>query len=108
MKREIDRLRDMLTEAGIPFENRIEYWPVDCAPPMTCPADVFKRNQLTFGGTNRGIWRFSAIYQFGSNGRRYGLLETWGFLGWDKDKKPQVMTAEQAFEIIKRDYEKRR
>lgn len=110
MKNELDRLRDMLSDAGIPFQQYIEFWPPDFPfiPPMECPADVYRRNQIIYGGMRGGMWRFSAILQWGSYGRRHGLLETYGELGSNERGNPRILTAEQAFEIVKCDYDKRR
>lgn len=111
---ELDKLRQMLTDAGIPFESTKEEWPQE-APDIyfvrsECEADKYRINQVIYGRykdeRRKYSWKFDAILQWGSFDRHLGLLETFGDLGTTKGGDPLTMTAENAFEIIKTDYEK--
>ena len=103
---EIDELRRMLMDAGIPFESRIEEskFPRSCATELFGAAGKYDRNQVIYGRREKG-WKFDAIWQYGSYGAKEGLLETYGPLGVDDEGNPRVMTAREAFEIIKADWE---
>ena len=51
-------------------------------------------------------WKLDAIFQYGSLGREENRLETYGDLGVDEDGNPRVMSAEEVFNIIKKDWKK--
>ena len=108
----MDKLREMLDTAGIPYESRIEM-NENILQPIVCEADKFMRNQIVYGrdkGTG-GLstlgswsWKFDAIYQWGSYGKTENKVETYGELGRDENGEPMVMTAEEAFKIIADDF----
>ena len=100
----IDKLREMLDTAGIPYESRIET-NNNILQPIECEADRYMRNQIIYGrNTETWGWKFDAIYQWGSYGRKENEVETYGELGIDEDGEPMVMTAEEAFKIIADDF----
>lgn len=107
---ELDKLREMLRNADIPFEDHQEKKPfysegvlLDSIKMYGPEASRYSRNHIIYG---RLFWKFDAVFQYGSYCANKGLLETYGELGVDSDGEPRVMTAEQAFEIIKNDWEK--
>jgi hypothetical protein len=104
----IDKLRKMLDEANIPYENNIKAF-----PPEYKMIDIFGEpgkylnNQVVFG---RGLsvvdeWLFDAIWQAGSYGAENGLLETYGELGKQRNGEPDTMTPEEAFDVIKKKFD---
>lgn len=108
---ELDKLDEMLTDAGIPFE-RIKEACFDKYGSFHASiherfgeAGKWLRNQIIYGRDNHGSWKFDAICQFGSHGAKQGLVETYGTLGVDDIGEPRVMTASEAFKIIKNDWE---
>lgn len=112
---EIDKLRKMLDKAGIPYENRVEYIEddVDTYVKLYGEAGKYRWNQVIYGLSTlpQGYtfpWKFDAIWQRGSCGAMAGLIEAYGPLGRDKEGLPREMTAQEAFDIIKADYEKER
>ena len=105
MEIEIDKLRKMLTDAGIPHVNLRERYPIDVPWPRQTwgKAGTWIRNQVLYpDGENA---RFDAIWQAGSYGCEQGLIETYHTLGVDERGEPRVMDAEEAFEIIRKDWE---
>ena len=101
----IDKLRDMLKAAGIPYEDRKELTPVVHIPgysDMRQYPDNYMLNQVIYGRKTANSWKLDAIYNFGSFGRYEGLLELWGDL---IPGDPVTATPEEAFEIIKKDWE---
>ena len=107
---ELDKLRKMLDEAEIPYEDVREEMPdvTDFAQKMFGEAAKWKRNQVIYGGKRGGHWYWDGICQYGSYGAGRGLIETYGTIGWDAKHCPQVMNAEEAFAVISADWEKRR
>ena len=112
---ELDKLRKMLRDADIPFEDYQEQKPFYSESAVLNSIEMYgpeasrhSRNQIIYGrnSEDRMYWKFDAIYQCGSYGAKEGLLETYGELGVDSDGEPRVMTAEEAFEIIKSDWER--
>lgn len=107
---ELDKLRKMLDEAKIPYENyqELHRFPefVPHAVDLYGEAGQWSRNQIVYGrnGEDPQFWKFDAICQFGSWGCGKGLIECWGELGGDNGGDPRVMTAEEAFAIIFKDY----
>lgn len=107
---ELDKLREMLDKAGIPYETfqqaheRPEYVPY--AKDLYGEAGQWALNQVVYGrnGEDPQFWKFDAICQFGSYGCGKGLIECWGELGSDADGEPRVLTAVEAFAIISKDY----
>ena len=100
----IDKLRETLDTAGIPYESRIEM-NEDILQPIVCEADRYMRNQIVYGrNKNTMWWKFDAIYQWGSFGRTENKVETYGELGIDEDGEPMVMSAEEAYKIIADDF----
>ena len=90
---ELDKLRKMLTDAGIPYKDIISW-----------------RNCVTYGDplpgkpkTGKYLW--DGICQPGSYGYEEGLIESWGKLGADENGQPQVVAADEAFEVIKAHWE---
>ena len=116
MKNELDKLRQMLKYAQIPFEDVRELWTIEGITNSMIhlhgECGKYRRNQIIYGayhGKHENIrcnWKFDAICQAGSYGAREGLIETYGDLGCDKKGQPRVMTAKEAFEIIKADWDK--
>lgn len=102
---ELDKLRKMLDDAKIPYEN---YQELHWSPELVRYGEAgrWSRNQIVYGrnGDDPQFWKFDAIFQFGSYGCGHGLIECWGELGSDNDGEPRVMTAEEAFAIIFKDY----
>lgn len=113
---EIDKLRQMLKEAEIPFESFVEDTPEELKKLRTWGirdygmASRYNRNQIIYGREpeSEWEWRFDAIWQYGSYGAKEGLIETYGALGHDEFNNPRVMTAKEAFKIIKKDWDKHR
>lgn len=114
---EIDKLRQMLKEAKIPFESIIQKMPQNMYGHRPFASEygaavIYDRNQVIYGryATNpeddgfSHDWKFDAIWQYGSYGAKEGLIETYGLLGCDEQHNPRVMTAEEAFKIIKADW----
>ena len=114
MENELDKLRIMLREANIPFEDIQQKF----APELIQHYDteynrlrfgdnwIWDRNQIVYAPD--GYRLMDGICQYGSYGSKEGLIETYYELGWDEHGNPQVMTAEEAFAIIKEDWEERR
>lgn len=100
----IDKLRERLDTAGIPYESYIEM-NENILQPIVCEADRYVRNQIVYGRDKEIMgWKFDAIYQWGSFGRTENKVETYGKLGTDEDGEPMVMTVEEAFNIIADDF----
>ena len=106
---ELDKLREMLKEAEIPYEDyqelRLEeedliYWLKHSGE-----NGKYKRNQIIYGRYSKSDWLFDAVCQGGSYGSKESLVESYGDLGVDTEGNPMVLTAEQAFEIIKKDWD---
>ena len=102
----IDKLRELLDTAGIPYESHKEEINEDILQhPIVCEADRYMRNQIIYGrDPETGNWKFDAIYQWGSFGKTANQVETYGELGTDEDGEPMVMSAEEAFKIIADDF----
>lgn len=101
----MDKLREMLDTAGIPYESYIEKCNENIMLPIECEADKYMRNQIVYGRDIDTMgWKFDAIYQIGSYGRTENKVETYGELGRDEDGEPMVMTVEEAFKIIAADF----
>ena len=112
MMTQIDELRKMLLEAGIPFENKIRQMDAKTRKHLKPEerygeAGKWWENQVIYGGRTEIGTRFDAICCFGSYGAKEGLLETYGELGRGENGEPRIMTAREAFEIIKKDWEAR-
>ena len=100
----MDKLREMLDTAGIPYESNITKVNENILP-IECEADRYLRNQIIYGRYKDAYgWKFDAIYQIGSYGRTENRVETYGELGTDEDGEPMVMSAEEAFNIIADDF----
>ena len=100
----MDKLREMLDAAGIPYESNITKVNENILS-IECEADRYLRNQIIYGrNENMMWWKFDAIYQIGSYGRTENKVETYGELGTDEDGEPMVMTVEEAFKIIADDF----
>jgi len=105
----LDRLRQMLDEANIPYESHCrtyadmkEKYPEWIAPIPECDADRYFENRIIYGRKKNGNWLIDAIYQYGSYGKHYDMVETYGEYGMDKEENPLVMSAEEVFAIISR------
>lgn len=109
---ELDILRKMLTDAGIPFESRQEEWPmyqINLFPDHFSGNKVYKVNQIVYGKTEgQHLWKLDGICQYGSYGVDQGLIETYGELGTDAEGDPLVLTAAEVFKIIREDWEKKK
>lgn len=102
---ELDKLRTMLTDAGIPFISyQEERQKTKFDTELFGEAGRYSRNQVVYGGEKYaqryGHYLFDGICQYGSYGAGHGLIETYGTLGWDKNHEPKILTAKQAFKII--------
>ncbi len=111
MNNELEKLRCMLVEANIPFEYYYEVWSdedcIDSLKKIYGEFGRYKRNQIIYGRHgDTNTWKFDAILQAGSYSCNLGLIETYGDLGTYDTGEPRVMTAEKAFEIIQKDWEK--
>ena len=109
---ELDKLREMLTKAGIPYEDEIE--------PMTeqklikpelaniCGEAGRKwwLNRVIYGRDGES-WLWDGICQYGSCGAAEGMIDSFGELGVDEEHNPKVVTAEEAFAVIKADYDRK-
>ena len=105
---EMKKLIKMLLEARIPFEHIVQYSFSEFMKDnieMFGEAGRYMRNQINYYRPD-GTIVFDCILQGGSCGCENGLLETYHELGVDEEGNPKVMTAEEAFEIIKKDWEK--
>ncbi len=105
---EMKKLIKMLLEAKIPFEHIVQYSSFEFIKDnieMFGEAGRYMRNQINYYQPD-GTRVFDCILQYGSYGCEEGMLETYCELGVDEDGEPRVMTAEEAFEIIKKDWEK--
>lgn len=103
----MDKLREMLDTAGIPYESNITKVNENILS-IECEAERYMRNQIVYGRDKEtGNWKFDAIYQIGSYGRTENKVETYGELGTDEDGEPMVMSAEEAFKIIADDFRSR-
>ena len=100
---EMKKLINLLLKARIPFEHIVQlkfskFTKDDIK--IFGEAGRYMRNQIIYYRPD-GTRVFDCILQSGSYGCREGLLETYGELGVDEEGNPMVMTAEEAFEIIK-------
>lgn len=105
MQNEIDKLRGMLSRAGIPFESYIDGHNAYTLQyvHIRCLADNYDRNQVIYGRYAQTGWKLAAIFQYGSYGRTENKLELWGDL---IEGDPIIATAQEAFEMIRKDWEK--
>lgn len=106
---QMNELLSLMRENNIPFEYYCSEWSKEegrnICEEMCGGYGKYKRNQLIYGRYgSSGNWKFDAILQFGSYGSNEGLLETYGELGSDEEGNPRVMTAKEAFEIIRKDW----
>lgn len=105
---ELDKLRKMLDEAKIPYESYQKEWGRD--KPLinwSGEAGKYEKNQVIYGRYDGGLgWKIDGICQWGSYGAKQGMIETYSDLGVDEDGEPMVMTAQEVFDIIKKDWEK--
>lgn len=104
---ELDRLRDMLKGAGIPFISYQEEHPKGfVGSELFGEAGRWSRNQVVYGGEayhrRYGHYLWDGICQYGSYGAAQGLIETYGTLGCDRHHEPRILTAKQAFDVISR------
>ena len=109
---ELDKLRTMLTDAGIPFESKQQlidpkYYDIYDCYQYSGPAGKWQRNQVIYGMTEGYGWLWDGICQYGSYGADKGLIESWGELVKSEPGSGgvQVVTAEEAFEVIKSHYD---
>lgn len=100
---QIDVLKSMLDEAEIPYEYHVVVSKFEHPGPKF-EASKYTRNQIIYGRTGDHEWKFDAICQYGSRCSDQGLLETWGYLGVDEVGEPMTLTAETAFDIIRKDW----
>lgn len=113
---ELDKLREMLISANIPFESYREKHPALLSDNdfwknnfMLCAerygeCGIYGRNQIIYGRSGESSWKLDGICQYGSYGANEGMIETYGELGTDEDGEPRILNADQVFEIIKGDY----
>lgn len=113
---ELDKLRQMLTDANIPFESRQEennapFSDLQWAREESGEACKWRRNQVIYGRVKHCgdyLWQWDGICQYGSYGAKDGMIESYGPLGVDSKGQPKVVTAEEAFKTIKAHYDGRR
>lgn len=108
---ELDKLRIMLMENGIPFMNRYqeiepEFKELHHGLPDGEAGKKWWRNQVIYAEGTESAW--SGICQYGSYGEEEGLIESWFPLGWDEYEAPKTVTAKEAFSVIKNDWEKKK
>ncbi len=104
---EMKKLIKMLLEAKIPFQHIVQYAYTEFMADnikMFGEAGKYMRNQINYYRAD-GTRAFDCILHYGSYGCEKGLLESYSELGADEEGNPRVMTAEEAFEIIKKDWE---
>lgn len=112
---ELDKLRQMLTDAKIPFESRQEKWDEQAQIPPFAKEEYgeackWRRNQVIYGRAEHCgdyMWQWDGICQYGSYGAKDGMIESYGVLGADSEGYPMVVTAEEAFATIKAHYDGR-
>lgn len=108
----LDMLRKMLDEAKIPYESYQEAWSDKWQYAWDKSEGAqWQRNQIIYGRYGEGRygehdWKLDAIFQYGSWGRKDNCVETYGDLGVDEYGDPRVMSAEEVFNIIKKDWKK--
>lgn len=104
----LDKLREMLNEAKIPYESYQEKWSDEIRNYIRDKGEdaQWMRNQIIYGRYDQHGYKFDAIFQYGSWGREENLVETYGELGIDEDGNPRIMSAKKAFSIIKKDWDK--
>ena len=107
---EMGRLIEMLLKAMIPFEHVVELAYGSEEYITTCvelyrEAGRYHRNQIIYCRPD-GSRVFDVICQGGSYGCECGLLESYGDLGCDSRGEPRIITADEAFEIIQKDWSK--
>ena len=111
---ELDKLRAMLDEAQIPYENYQEEFSeaaINILPEHYSGNNKYLKNQIVYGRFNEiepGAynWKIDGVCQYGSYGADKGLIETYGEFGVDGDDEPLVLNAEDVFAIIKEDWER--
>lgn len=103
----LDKLREMLNEAKIPYESYQEAWSELLYGWDGSEGAQWQRNQIIYGRHDEHEWKFDAVFQYGSWGREKNCVESYGELGVDEDGNPRVMSAETAFAIIKEDWDKK-
>ncbi|MBR4345303.1 MAG: hypothetical protein IKP88_21785 [Lachnospiraceae bacterium] len=113
MKNQLDVLRTMLDEAHIPYENYIIPYTDDEKYLLDDRIGDYRRNQIFYGGEDFKSCKLDAICQYGSYGYEEGLIETAGPLGseyYDRIRWEPIgcRTAEEVFEVIKKDWEESR
>ena len=103
----LDKLRLMLNEAKIPYESYQKEWSDRWQYSWDgTEGSQWERNQIIYGRHDDHEWKLDAIFQYGRWGREKNCIETYGDLGVDEDGNPRVMSAETAFYIIKKDWDK--
>lgn len=106
---EMSRLFEMLLDAQIPFQHVVELAPGPEEYITTCvelyrEAGKYLKNQIIYYRPD-GSRVFDVICQGGSYGCECGLLESYGDLGCDSRGEPRIITADEAFKIIKTDWD---
>ena len=110
---ELDKLRWMLELAEIPYESYKEEWAdyvININKDYYSGNNRFFKNQIIYGihPDDAHSWELDGICQLGSYGANEGLIETYGPLGTDAEGDPLVLTADEVFQIIKEDWEKKK
>ena len=105
---ELDKLRKMLTDAQIPYEDFCEPMTDEICNIADCvaiygEAGKWFRNQVIYGRYGINSWAWDGIWQYGSYDAAKGMIESYGDIG-TKDGKPNVVNAEEAFAIIQKHY----
>ena len=104
---ELDKLRYMMMRSKIPFESYQEHFnDIDAERYQLYYGYTearYVRNQIIYGRLDESQWKSDAICQMGSYGAEQGLIECYGSLG-SENGNPRVMTAEEAYRIIEKDW----
>lgn len=113
MENELDKLRRMLTKAGIPYHSvERRYEEIGLNPPQRRDeADDYYQNIVAYGlhydpeiGLN--VYTVVAVLHYGSKDRHIGMME----LFIERDGEPLencTMNALQAFDVINEDYKEK-
>lgn len=104
----IEQLHNKLDKAGIPHTYSVVKNPrpiADYERQMYGERAKYMRNQIKYPDSIEETCEFDAIWQYGSYGDG-DKVETYHELGRDEDGEPMVMSIDEAFDIIYKDWTK--